>query len=152
MLSKSEQASVNLEQARELRASGCTYRQIRRQLGLSAGQLGHIRRALKREKGARTRLRKTRPHGTDRDLPVIQSVLPLGLRRRLTASGLRTLGDLADRIADPNLPGLETISGIGPYRVRLVKSLLDHHRLLAGPDDLQAAVERLFPELADVGR
>lgn len=149
MLSQPEQAILNLEQARGLRASGRSYREIRHQLGLSSGQLGHIRRALKREKAARTRLHSTTPHATDRDLPVSQSVLPSGLRQRLTLSGFRTLGDLADRLADPDFPGLETMPGIGPHRARLVKGVLDHFGLLPGPSDLQAAVERLFPELRD---
>ena len=149
MLSQPEQAVQNLEEARGLRAAGTSYREIRRRLGLTAGQLGHIRRALKREKGARTRLRKAMPDATDRDLPVSQSVLPPGLRQRLTASGYRTLGDLADRLADPDFPGLETMPGIGPHRARLLKGLLDHFGLLPGPSDLQAAVERLFPEFRD---
>ena len=149
MPSPSEQASANLEQARSLRASGSSYRQIGRQLALSSGQLGHIRRTLKREKAAGTRLRSKNPHATDRDLPVGQSALPSGLRQRLTASGYRTLGDLADRLADPDFPGLETMPGIGPHRARLVKGLLDHFGLLPGPSDLQAAIERLFPELGD---
>jgi hypothetical protein len=146
MLSQAEQALRNLEEARDLRAAGTPYREIRRKLGLSVGQLGHIRRALKREKGARTRLHKAAPEATDRDLPVSQSILPSGLRKRLTASGYKTLGDLADRLADPDFPGLETMPGIGPHRARLVKGLLDHFGLLPGPNDLQAAVERLFPE------
>jgi hypothetical protein len=146
MLSQPEQALQNLEEARGLRAAGAPYREIRRKLGLSAGQLGHIRQALKREKGARTRLHKAAPEATDRDLPVSQSVLPSGLRKRLTASGYHTLGDLADRLADPDFPGLETMPGIGPHRARLVKGLLDHFGLLPGPSDLQAAIERLFPE------
>src|ERR1700712_2778753 len=83
MPSQPEQASANVEEARELRASGHSYREIRRMLGLTSGQLGHIRRALKREKAARTRLRKTTPQATDRDLPVGQTVLPAGLRKRL---------------------------------------------------------------------
>ena len=147
MLSQPEQALQNLEEARGLRAAGTPYREIRRKLGLSAGQLGHIRRALKREKGAWTRLHKAAPEATDRDLPVSQSILPSGLRKRLTASGYKTLGDLADRLADPDFPGLETMPGIGPHRARLVKGLLDHFGLLPGANDLQAAVERLFPEL-----
>jgi len=149
VLSQAEQAAANFEEARGLRAQGLTYREIRKRLGLSAAQLGHIRRALKREKGARTRLRSAMPHATDRDLPVARSVLPTGLRRCLVAAGYRTLGDLADRLADPDLPGLETLPGIGPHRSRLVKALLDHLGLLAGSDDLRAEVERLFPDLRD---
>ncbi|MGY4398156.1 hypothetical protein ACVWZA_003360 [Sphingomonas sp. UYAg733] len=149
MLSQPEQAILNLEQARGLRASGTSYRQIGRQLGLTSGQLSHIRRTLKREKGARTRLRSTNLQATDRDLPVNQSVLPYGLRHRLTSSGYRTLGDLADRLADPDFPGLETMPGIGPHRARLVKRVLDHFGLLPGPSDLQAEIERIFPEFSD---
>ncbi|CAN5132384.1 hypothetical protein BH10PSE12_BH10PSE12_12650 [soil metagenome] len=149
MLSQAEQAILNLEDARSLRASGKTYREIGRRLGLSSAQLGHIRRTLKRAKAARTRLRSAKPNATDRDLPVGQSVLPLGLRRRLSASGFKTLGDLADRLADPDFPGLETMAGIGPYRAQLVKRLLDHFGLLPGPSDLQASIEQLFPEFGD---
>lgn len=149
MPSKPEQSFMNLEEARGLRASGRTYREIRRQLGLTPGQLGHIRRALKREKAARTRLRSAQSHATDRDLPVSQSVLPSGLRKRLTASGFRTLGDLADRLADPDFPGLETMPGIGPHRARLVRGVLEHFELLPGPSDLQAAIESIFPEFRD---
>ena len=149
MLSQAEQAILNLEQARELRASGRSYRDIGRTLALTSGQLGHIRRTLKREKAGRTRLRKTKPDATDRDLPFSQSVLPSGLRKRLTASGYRTLGDLADRLADPDFPGLETLPGIGPHKARLVKGVLDHFGLLPGPNDLRAAVEQLFPEFHD---
>ena len=39
--------------------------------------------------------------------------------------------------------------GIGPHRARLVKGVLDHFGLLPGPSDLQAAIERLFPEFRD---
>jgi len=39
--------------------------------------------------------------------------------------------------------------GIGPHRARLVRGLLDQCGLLSGPSDLQAAVERLFPEFRD---
>lgn len=149
MLSKAEQASLNVEQARELRATGTPYRQIGRQLGLTSAQLGHIRRTLKREKASRTRLRSTSPLATDRDLPISRSVLPAGLRQRLIASGYKTLGDLADRLADPDSPGLETMPGIGPHRARLVKRVLDHFGLLPGPSDLQAEIEKLFPEFGD---
>jgi hypothetical protein len=147
-----EQAALNLEEARTLRASGASYRQIRRQLGLSAGQIGHIRRALSREKAAGTRLRRSMPDATDRDLPVGQSVLPAGLRRQLSSSGYRTLGDLADRLSDPNLPGLETMPGIGPHKAALVKRLLDHYGLLPGTDDLRGAIEALFPDFAEPPR
>jgi len=146
MLSQAEQAAQNLEQARELRTAGSSYREIARALGLTANQLGHIRRTLKRAKAAATRLRTAKPNATERDLPVGQSILPSGLRRRLTAAGYRTLGDLADRLADPELPGLETLTGIGPHRVRLVKGLLDQYGLLEGSSDLQGAIEHLFPE------
>jgi hypothetical protein len=148
MPTRSEQAVINLKEARGLRASGHSYRQIRRQLGLSAGQLGHIRRALKREKAACTRLRKTF-QASDRGLSVRHSVLPAGLRRCLAASGFQTLGDLADRLADPDFPGLETLTGIGPHRARLVKGMLDDFGLLPGPADLRAEIEQLFPELRD---
>jgi hypothetical protein len=149
MPSQPEQATMNLEQARDLRASGRSYREIRRELGLTSSQLGRIRRALTREKAARTRLRSTNRQATDRDLPVSQSVLPSGLRQRLTTSGYRTLGDLADRLSDPDFRGLESMPGIGPHRARLVKGVLDQFGLLPGPSDLQAAVERLFPEFRD---
>jgi hypothetical protein len=146
-MSQAEQASLNVEQARDLRASGTSYREIGRRLGLTSNQLSHIRRTLKREKASRTRLRTTSPQATDRDLPVSRSVLPPGLRQRLAASGYKTLGDLADRLTDPDFPGLETMPGIGPHRARLVKRMLDHYGLLPGPSDLQAEIEKLFPEL-----
>lgn len=149
MLNRPEQAIQNLEEARSLRAAGRSYREIRRQLGLTYGQLSHIRRALSREKAAHTRLRASHPGATDRDFPVGRSVLPSGLRQLLVKSGYRTLGDLADRLADPDLPDLEALTGIGPHRARLVKAMLDHHGLLPGPGDLQASVERFFPELRD---
>jgi hypothetical protein len=151
VLSKAEQASLNVEQARELRASGMSYRQIGRRLGLTSAQLGHIRRTLKREKAGRTRLRSAKPGASDRDLTIGRSVLPAGLRQRLAASGYKTLGDLADRMADADFPGLETMPGIGPHRARLVKRMLDHYGLLPGPSDLQAAIEDIFPELRDAG-
>lgn len=149
MLSPSQQAAANLEDARRLRAAGHSYRQIGRQLSLSSGQLGYIRRALKREKAAGTRLRARLPNATDRDLPVGQSALPAGLRRILTAAGYPTLGDLADRLSDPNRGGLETVPGIGSHRAIVVKRLLELHGLLAGADDLRERIERLFPDLAD---
>ena len=148
MLSRSEQAALNLEDARSLRASGASYRQIRRQLGLSAGQLGLIRRALSREKGAATRLRSTVSGASERDLPVGRSVLPKGLRRTLMASGYQTLGDVADGLADPAGAGLEAIAGVGPYKAALVKRLLDHYGLLPGAADLKGEIEKLFPDLA----
>ncbi|AQR74471.1 hypothetical protein [Sphingomonas sp. LM7] len=140
---------LNVEEARALRASGCTYRQIRRQLGLTTGQLGHVRRTLSREKAGGTRLLRTTPNATDRDLPVSRSVLPSGLRRQLTSSGYKTLGDLADRLSDPDLPGLQAMPGIGPHKAALVKRLLDHYGLLPGTDDLQGAIEALFPDFAE---
>jgi len=152
MLTMSEQATLNLEEARSLRASGYSYRQIRRQLGLSSGQLGYIRRALSREKAAGTRLLRSMPDAIDRDLPLSQSVLPLGLRRQLASSGYRTLGDVSDRLFDPSLPGLEAMPGIGPHKAALVKRLLDHYGLLPGADDLQSAIEQLFPDFAEPPR
>jgi hypothetical protein len=149
MLSRSQQAALNLEEARALRASGCTYRQIGRRLGLSSGQLGHVRRTLSREKAGSTQLRRTMPGATDRDLPVSRSALPAGLRKQLNAAGYRTLGDLADRLCDRDLPGLEAMPGIGPHRAALVKRLLETYDLLPGSEDLRSAVEALFPELAD---
>lgn len=149
MPSQAEQAALNVEEARALREAGLGYRDIRRRLGLSPGQLAHVRRALKREKAACTRLRKAGGGASYRDLPVSQSILPKGLRRSLTRSGFATLGDLADRIADPDLSGLEALAGIGPHRARLVKGLLDHFGLWPGPSDLQARIEQLFPEFRD---
>jgi hypothetical protein len=148
MLSQSEQAVLNLEEARRLRASGLSYRQVRHQLGISISQLVHIRRALKREKAARTRIRSLGPGASDRDLQIAHSVLPAGLRNSLAAAGYTTLGDLADRLADPRFPGFETFPGIGPHRSARVKRLLDHYSLLPGSTDLRAEVERLFPDFA----
>lgn len=149
MPSPFETAHLNLEQARDMRLAGASYREIGRTLGLSSSQLSHIRKALKRAKAARTRLLTTSPGSTEGDLPVSQSVLPSGLRRSLAASGLRTLGDIAARLADPDLAGLEALPGIGPHKARLVRGLLDHHGLLPSPHDLRAAVEALFPELEE---
>lgn len=146
MLSQLQQAAANLAEARILRLSGATYRDIRQRLRLSSAQICHIRRVLKREKAARTRLRAARPQATDRDLPVGQSALPPGLRQRLTAAGYKTLGDLSDRLADPDFPAFETLLGIGPHKARLICELLDQFDLLAGPADLPAAVARIFPE------
>jgi hypothetical protein len=89
------------------------------------------------------------PGATDGDLPISRSILPPGLRRTLTSSGYRTLGDVAARLSDANRPGLEAIPGIGPHKAQLVKRLLDHYRLLPETDDLQSAVETLFPDFAD---
>jgi hypothetical protein len=146
MLSKLAQAALNLEEARELRASGSSYRQIGRKLGLTSGQLSHIRRSLSREKAAGTRLRSTMPGATSRDLPVGQVGLPAGLRKTLTSSGYRTLGDLADRLSNPDLPGLEALPGVGPHKATVVKRLLDYHGLFSGRSDLPKEIERLFPE------
>jgi hypothetical protein len=149
MRSRAEQAAMNLAEARDLRASGKSYRQIGRHLKITSGQLCHIRKQLKREKAARTRLYSAKPQASDRELPVGQTALPAGLRARLTASGYQTLGDLADRLSDPDAPRLEALAGIGPHRASLVKGLLDQFGLLVGPSDLQAAVERIFPELSE---
>ena len=149
MLSRADLAAANRDQARVLRAAGQSYREIRRALGLSAAQLAHVRRALKREKAGQTRLRSVTPGAGDRLLPVGRSVLPAGLRRLLVAAGYRTLGDLADRLADPERGGFETLDGVGPHRARLIDSLLDQYGLRPGPSDLRAAIERLFPELGD---
>jgi len=146
MLSPSQLATLNLEEARTLRAAGHSYRQIGRRLKISSGQLSHIRRALKREKAAATRLRSRTPGASDRDLPVNGSVLPPGLRRILVAGGYRTLGDLADRLADPDRPGFEAMPGIGRHRAELVTRLLDHYGLVPAVDDLKAAVARVFPD------
>lgn len=150
MLSALDLAHINLNEARQLRAAGMSYRSIARRLRLSPSQLSHIRRALKREKAARTRLRKSNPAADDRALPIGQSALPADLRRRLIGAGFATLGDVAERIVDPDLSGLETISGIGAHRVRRIKALLDQFGMLPdGPDDLRAQIEQLFPELSD---
>lgn len=149
MLSRSQLATFNLEEARTLRASGQTYRQIKRRLGLSPAQLGLIRKTLSREKAGNTRLLRAMPDATDRDRPVGHSALPAGLRKQLISAGYRTLGDVADRLGDPDLPGLEAMPGIGPHRATLVKRLLEHYALLPGTDDLQSAVEALFPDLAE---
>ncbi len=146
MLSKSDQAALNVQHAREMRAAGRSYRQIGRALGLSSAQLGHVRRSLKREKAARTRLRSTVTAATDRDLPISRSVLPAGLRRNLIAAGYITLGDIADRIGDSDRPGLETLPGIGPFRARQVRTLLETLGLYADTHDLEAAVAKIFPE------
>ncbi|HEX8486862.1 hypothetical protein [Sphingomonas sp.] len=141
------QAAQNLEEARVLRAAGCSYRHIGRTLALTSSQLSHIRRALKREKAGFTRLRSAGSLADGRDLPVRQSALPAGLRARLVEAGLKTLGDVADRVADPDLPPLEAIAGIGPHRALLIRRLLDQLDLALGTRDLQDAVEQIFPEL-----
>ena len=150
MFSRVEQATANLETARAMRADGRTYREIGRRLKLTSAQLGLIRRKLKLEKAGRTRLRSANPEATERDLTIGRSALPKGLRQTLVAAGYRTLGDLADRLADTDRSGLETVAGIGPHRVRLIERLLDSFGLLPGPDDLRSAVEDIFPELGDV--
>jgi hypothetical protein len=149
MINRAEQAALNLLKARALRAAGTSYREIGRALRLSAGQLGHIKRALKREKAGRTRLYGATPDAKDRDLLISRSVLPVGLRRVLAAAGYKTLGDIADRIADSDRLGLETLTGIGPHRAAMVRDLLDHYGLRSGSSDLRAEIERLFPELGD---
>lgn len=149
MLCQLEQVSVNLAAARTLREDGVAYREIGRRLGLTTSQLGHIRRTLKREKAGQTRLRTTMPGATARDLPVARSALPAGLRHILTRAGYRTLGALADRIADPDQRGLESMPGLGPFRIGLIRTLLDQFGLSDGPVDLRAEVEKLFPELRD---
>lgn len=146
MLNKLQQARANLDAARRLREAGRTYRQIRRQLGLTPAQIQRIKRELAREKGAVTRLRQRRPTAEPRDFTVNACSLPPGVRQLLIAAGYRTLGDLADRLADPDLPGLEAIAGIGPTKAEMVHHLLDRHGLLPGPSDLQSKVEALFPE------
>jgi hypothetical protein len=147
MLNKLQQASANLGQARQMRAAGHSYREIGRHLGLTPAQLCRIRKVLKQEKGAATRQRQLRPDTGPRDLTVNASDLPPALRRLLMTAGYRTLGDLADRLADPELPGVETIQGIGPGRAEMIRRLLDRHGLLLRRGDLKSKVEALFPEL-----
>jgi len=149
MLSPSQLATLNLEEARQLRAAGWPYRRIGRHLKISSGQLSSIRRALKREKAATTRLRSKSPDATDRDLSVGGSILPPGLRKILVAAGYRTLGDLADRMADPDRPGIDAMPGIGAHRAELVSRLLDHYGLLPAVDDLKGAVEAIFPDFGE---
>lgn len=148
MSNKLEQANRDLDAARDLRSAGTPYREIRRRLGLSVGQLGRIRRALKRERGGLTRLRST-SGATDRDLPISRSALPSGLRSLLGAAGISTLGDLADRFDERGLAGLNAIPGVGPHRARLMTDLLARYDLWPGGEDLRAEIERLFPELAE---
>lgn len=147
MLSKADQATLNLDHARDLRATGLSYRDIRRQLAISPAQLSHIRRALKREKSARTRMLNQSPLATDRDIPIRQTALPIGLRTYLVAAGFRTLGDLSDQLVDEQFSGLLKIPGIGPHKARLVLALLERHDLASTSGDLQTTVERLFPDL-----
>lgn len=149
MPSPLEQVSANLVAARALRAEAVPYREIGRRLGLTTSQLGHIRRTLKREKAGRTRMLTTTPGGTARDLPVGRSALPAGLRRLLIEAGYRTLGELADRIGDADQPPLESLPGLGPVRVRIIRTLLDDFALRAGSSDLRGEIEALFPELRD---
>jgi hypothetical protein len=147
MLSRVDQAHLNMQQARELRAAGITYREIARRLLLTSNQLRLIRKALSRSKAAQSRLHAADPHGTSHDLPIGRSILPSGLRERLREAGYRTLGDIAKSLEDPGFPGLETLPGIGPHRANMVRDLLAHFDLLAGPDDLRAKVEAIFPDL-----
>lgn len=148
MGSQSDQVAANVAAARTLRGTGLTYGQIGHRLGLTVSQLGTVKRLLKREKAGRTRLRNAKRGAEDRDLYVGYSPLPKGLRQALTKAGYRTLGDLAERINDPDRPALDTLPGIGPHRARLVRAMLDGFGLLEGNADLQAAVEALFPEFA----
>lgn len=147
--SVSEQASLNLQDARELRAAGLTYRQVGRSLKLSGAQIRHIRKALSREKAARTVLGRGGVDVTERDLPVGRSVLPIGLRRILIAAGYRTLGDLSDILADPDFRGFAAIPGIGPHRARLIDRMLAHAGLSPEVEDLKASVRHIFPEFGD---
>ncbi len=147
VISIAQQARANLDRARELRAAGRTYRQIRRQLGLTSSQICRIRRTLKREKAGLTRLSLADPKATPHELSVGACDLPPALRRLLAAAGFKTLGDIAERLNDPALPGLEAMPGIGPGRATMVREMLERLELLEGPKDLQARVEAVFPEL-----
>ena len=151
MASQSDQVAANVAQARTLRDAGQSYRQIGQRLGLTSGQLGTVKRLLKREKAGRTRLRNANRSAEDRDLYVGYSPLPKGLRHMLTKAGYRTLGDLADRINDPDRPALDTLPGIGPHRARLVRTTLEQFGLLDGDSDLRTTIEALFPEFASDG-
>src|SRR5688572_18845802 len=98
MLSSSQIATLNLEEARRLRLGTFlppnrppTHPQ-RRSTGLDPSCV--------EAKAAATRLRSKVPGAADRDLPVGQSVLPLGFRKNLIAAGYHTLGDLADLLSD----------------------------------------------------
>lgn len=149
MLSRADQAHLNMQQARELRAAGIAYREIARRLALTSNQMRLIRKALSRSKAAQTRLHAADPHATSHDLPISRSVLPSGLRELLRVAGFRTLGDIAQSVDDPEFFGLETLPGIGPHRAKKVRDLLAHFDLLAGPVDLRAEVEAIFPDLED---
>lgn len=146
MLSQAEQAAYNLEQARQLRVAGCSYREIRQTLSLTASQLSRIRRILSRSKAAQTRLHNINPDATARDMPIMQAGLPVGLRQTLKKAGFHTLGDVADSLADPHFAGLENLPGIGAHRAQLIKRLLELSDLLPEQGDLQSAIEALFPE------
>ncbi len=138
----------NIEQARSMRASGLSYRAIRVELGVGASQLRNIRRGLRREKAGYSILKLRAADASNRDLPVKCSVLPAGLRKALLTSKIcHTLGDLADRLADPKFPGLETLPGIGPHRSALVKRLLNELCVRPACFDLRDEVELTFPEL-----
>lgn len=150
MLSALDLAQDNLDEARRLRAAGIAYRVIARRLRLSPSQTAHIKRNLKREKAARTRLRNARPDADDRGLPVSQAALPPELRQLLQKAGYVTLGDIAESLSDPDRPPLRTLLGIGPHRERRVQSLLDQLGMLPErPSDLRSQIEQLFPEFSD---
>lgn len=149
MLSRADQAHLNMQQARELRVAGVAYLEIARRLALTSNQLRLIRKALNRSKAGQNRLQATNPHATSHDLPISRSTLPAGLRERLEAAGYRTLGDIAQSLNNPEFPGLETLPGIGPQRANIVWDLMAHFDLLGGPDNLRAQVEANFPDLED---
>ncbi len=148
MLSQSERAVWNVEEARRLRGSGASYGQIRKMLGIGSRQLCRIRGRLRQEKAGYTIRRSQMPGATNRDLPISCSVLPARLRKSLTANGLyHTLGDLADQLADPCFPGLEILPGIGPYRSASVMRLLDQLGVRSTAANLELDVEMIFPGL-----
>lgn len=149
MLSRADQAHLNMQQARELRAVGVAYREIARRLALTSNQMRLVRKALSRSKAAQSRLHAADPHATNHDLPISRSILPSGLRARLKEAGYRTLGDIAQSLNDPGFSGLKTLPGIGPHRANVVRDLLAHFDLLAGTNDLRAEVEAIFPDLED---
>ena len=99
MISIAQQARANLERARELRAAGRTYRQIRRQLGLTSSQICRIRRTLKREKAGLTRLSLLNPKATPHELSVGACELPPALCHAAADHG-RLLADTLFGIED----------------------------------------------------